>query len=124
MNLHYKSSTIINISHPCFILLTSPQPELPANRPPPRVKKKKIVVKCSLWYLPRIGFRTPMDTKIHRCSNPLYKWCSAVVLCIHGFCICRFNQPQMEFSLHLVVCRYRRPTVYIHKSWVIFSMTS
>lgn len=70
MNLHYKSSTIINISHPCFILLTSPQPALPAN-PLPRFKKKKIVVKCSLWYLPGIGFRSPMDTKIHRCSNPL-----------------------------------------------------
>ena len=37
--------------------------------PPPlaglKTKKKKIVVKYSLWYLPGIGSRTPMDTKIH-----------------------------------------------------------
>lgn len=24
---------------------------------------------------PRTALRTPMQTKIHRCSNPLYKWC-------------------------------------------------
>ena len=105
--------------------------------PPPaglKTTTKKIVVKYSLWYLLGIGSRTPMDTKIHRCSNPLYKWCSAVVLCIHGFCICGFNQPQMEFSLHLVqsadtegqLCTYIKAGLFlawhlIHKYFTMLS---
>ena len=97
---HYTSSTIINIGHSCFILLTSPHPALPHHTPQP--VKKKIVVKYSPWYLLGIGSRMPMDTKIHRCSNPLHRWCSSVGLCIRGFYICGFNQPQMKFSLHLV----------------------
>ena len=119
-----------------FLLHTAHFPTSCTSPPPHPQLKKKIVVKYNPWYLLGIGSRMSMDTKIHRCSNPLHRWCSSVGLCIRGFYICGFNQPQMKFSLHLVQsadtegqhCTYIKSGLFlawylIHKYFTMLSDT-
>ena len=46
-------------------------------------KLKNNACRVVLQYPGGICSRAPMDTKIHRCSNPLYKMCSICIEPIH-----------------------------------------